>query len=79
MIRNFKRKKGESRWIGPFVVLGGTFIGVEIKSEHGNSRFLALADVQRWKSPVQQLEPQLEGSPTETPLAADPHEPNEDC
>jgi hypothetical protein len=29
MVRNFKRKKGDSRWIGPFVVLGDTFKGVE--------------------------------------------------
>jgi transposase InsO family protein len=77
MVRNFERKKGDSRWIGPFVVLGDTFKGIEIKSEHGNSRFLTLADVKRWKSPVQQMEPQLGGvsvevRATETPLVADP-------
>jgi hypothetical protein len=32
MVRNFGRKKGESRWIGPFVVIRETAKGIEIKS-----------------------------------------------
>ena len=52
MVRNFKRTKGEARWIGPFVVLRTTVKGVEIKSEHGNSRLLTVADVKLSDNPI---------------------------
>jgi transposase InsO family protein len=57
MVRNFGRKKGESRWIGPFVVLRETVKGIEIKSAEGNPRLLSLADVKRYVAPpINELE-----------------------
>jgi len=49
MVRSFKRKKAEPRWVGPFVVLKTTAKGVEIKTAEGSSRFLTLGDVKAWK------------------------------
>ena len=49
MVRNFTRKKAEPRWTGPFVVLKATPKGVEITTAEGNSRFLTLGDVKKWR------------------------------
>jgi len=57
LARNFGRKKGDSKWIGPFLVLEVADRHVTVKNVDGHPRVLTLADVKRWHFTPQTEEP----------------------
>ena len=52
LARNFGRKKGDARWIGPFPVIEQQDRHVRIKNIDGRERVLNIADVKRWKEQI---------------------------
>ena len=73
MVRNFKRKKFDPKWVGPAVIVELKQHSVKIKGERGQLRIVNRGDIKPYRPSTNQIGEEMRNSESESASAVDLH------